>query len=216
MKQKYQIYTILVFVLIAIITTIVVMNRQAIINYFKADNKIEDIVVVKDNVKFANEYTKVGEANIFKYITLDQTINILKTGTGIVFFSFPECPWCQEIAPLLNEVAVPKGINTIYYYNIKEIREKNTEQYQEIVSLLGKYLSKDDSGNKRVFVPDIYFVKNGVIQGHNDGTSKIGNSDTEVDKYYTPEVKKDIKYIINTLIDKVYQTVCADGTTGNC
>ena len=93
-----------------------------------------------DSEKFAKEYTEVGRDNIFVYRTANEIVNILENQTGIVYFGFPECPWCQRYVVMLNEVAKEKEINQIYYYNIKDIRTKNTPAYQEIVGLLDDYL----------------------------------------------------------------------------
>ena len=119
---------------------------------------------VSDAKKFSLDYTEVGEDNIFVYRTDEEIIKILEGGTGIVFFGFPECPWCQAYAPMLNEVAKESGIEEIYYYNIKDIRKANTENYQKIVSILKDYLPKDKVGNERVTVPDVTIVKEGKLQ----------------------------------------------------
>ena len=62
-----------------------------------------------DAVKFAKEYTLVGEDNVFVYRSSDEVITLLKHGTGVVYIGFPECPWCQIYAKYLNEITKENG-----------------------------------------------------------------------------------------------------------
>ena len=53
-----------------------------------------------DNIKFSKEYNSVTKENIFVYKTKEEILNILEHGTGIVYFGYPECPWCMAYVPL--------------------------------------------------------------------------------------------------------------------
>lgn len=162
---------------------------------------------LKDNERFASEYTEVGQNNVFVYRSVDEIIKILEGGTGLVYLGFPDCPWCQAYVPMLNEVAKEEGIEKIYYYNIKDIRSNNTAEYQRIVKLLKNFLSKDDEGNERVFVPDVYAVKEGKILSHNNDTSMV-SSDITPSEYWTDSKKKEIKNVFRNMIEETYSNVC--------
>ncbi len=162
---------------------------------------------IPDNEKFANEYTEVGKNNVFVYRDAEEIIKILEGGTGIVYLGFPECPWCQAYVPMLNEVAKEEGVEKIYYFNIREDRQENTKNYQKIVKLVKNYLMKDDEGNERIFVPNIYAVKNGKILSHNNETSVV-DSDITPSQYWTDSKKSDIKQTFKNMIDEVYSNVC--------
>ena len=136
-----------------------------------------------DNKKFAEEYG-IEEDNVFVYRTGDEIVKILENGTGIVYLGFPECPWCCAYVKYLNKVAKDEGIEKIYYYNILEDRKNNTETYKKIVSLLSDYLLYDEEGNERVFVPDVTFILNGEIIGHDNETSVI-TEDITPEEYWT-------------------------------
>lgn len=158
-----------------------------------------------DNIKFSKEYNSVTKENIFVYKTKEEILNILEHGTGIVYFGYPECPWCMAYVPLLNEIAMNEGIEKIYYYNIKEDRKNNTEFYQKVVNILNDYLDYDQEGKKRVFVPNVTFVKNGEIIFNDNETSLIsGGSPSE---YWTDEKKnlfnEKLRSNINILLDDV-------------
>ena len=103
----------------------------------------------KDNVsidakKFNEEYKLDDEENVFVYRSAEEIIKILENGTGVVYLGFPECPWCTAYVKILNEVAKEEGLEKIYYYNIKEDRDDNTEFYQKVVSILSDYLDYDE------------------------------------------------------------------------
>lgn len=161
-----------------------------------------------DAVKFQKEYTKIDQDNIFVYRDLEDIIDILKHGTGIVYLGFPECPWCQAYVPYLNEVAKKQGFDTIYYYNIKEDREKNTKAYQEVVSILDEHLDYNNEGKKRVFVPDVTFVQEGKIVGHDNETSMISDEDMTPEKYWTKENVKKLKQKLKSYAEKVNPDMC--------
>ena len=141
-----------------------------------------------DAQKFASEYTELTEENVFVYRTSDEIIKILEHGTGIVYLGFPECPWCQRYVVYLNDMAKQEGISKIYYYNIMEDRNDNTEAYQTIISLIGEdNLLYDDEGNSRIYVPDVSYIVDGTIIGHDNTSSVVTEADGEPDDYWTEE-----------------------------
>lgn len=161
-----------------------------------------------DAERFSSEYTKVNEDNLFVYKNSKEIIEILENGTGVVYLGFPECPWCQAYAPYLNEVAKEVGLDKINYLNIKDIREDNTKEYQEIVSLLGDNLLFDEDGNHRIYVPDVTIVKDGVILGHNNETSVVTDEDGTPTEYWTTEKVANLKNELTTMMKKIVPNVC--------
>jgi len=163
---------------------------------------------VSDNIRFYRDYTSVDMNNIYYYATYDEVIEVLTKGTGIVFFGFPACPYCQVYAPVLDEVARERSVDKIYYLNIKDMREQETDEYNRLVEILDKYLETDENGKKRIYVPDAYFVKDGKIVGHNNSMSTL--SGVDVKEYFTEEVRKELKQDIIELTENVYEPICDD------
>ncbi len=159
-----------------------------------------------DAIRFANEYKDISTDNIFVYKTEEQIIDILKNKTGIVYLGFPECIWCHSYVSMLNDVAKQKDIREIYYYDIREARESNTNGYKEIVNLLSDYLYTDDSGKKRILVPDVTFVINGKIMWHDNETCNMATSD--IDAYWTKEKINTFKQKLANKIDEVFEGQC--------
>ena len=188
-KVKYIILGVLLLLIASLVVYFV---------FIKKDNNT-------DNIKFSKEYTSVSKDNVFVYRSKDEIINILEHGTGIVYLGFPECPWCMAYVVLLNEIAKNEGIEKIYYYNIREDRKNNTEFYQKVVSILNDYLNYDEEGKKRIFVPNVTFVKEGKIIFNDNETSLI--SDKVPSEYWTEEKKnlfnEKLRKNINELLDDV-------------
>ena len=165
-----------------------------------------------DAEKFAREYTEVSEDNVFVYRDIDEIIQIMEEGTGVVFLGFPECDWCQAYVKYLDETAKEMGIEEVYYFNIKEDREENTKEYQKIVELLEPRLQKDDEGNERVFVPNVSFHAEGKLVGNNCETSLDTKDLDDPKEYWTKEEVKDLKASLTKYMNRVlpYLTTCTD------
>lgn len=152
-----------------------------------------------DAKKFRGEYKQVSKNNVFVYRTEDEILNILDNGTGVIYFGFPECPWCQAYVPILNDMAHEYGIEEIYYLDVYDMRKENTKSYQDIVSKIREYLFLDDNSNPRIYVPDVYVIRDGVIIGHNNDTSVISSGTPK--EYYTKENTDALKEKIATLFE---------------
>lgn len=161
--------------------------------------------------KFKSEYTNVTSNNPFVYRNVDQIINILEKGTGVVYLGFPECPWCQAYVPYVEEVAKKVGIDKVYYFNIKEDRKNNTEEYQKIVKILDVYLPNDDEGNKRIYVPAIIVVQNGKIIEFDDETSKDTKGYKTPEEYWKNENLDALKTKLEKSFNEIKSTVCKSG-----
>lgn len=145
-----------------------------------------------DAIKFAKEYG-MTEDNIFVYKNAGEIVKILENGTGVVYLGFPECPWCRAYVPILNEIAKENHFDKIYYYNISKDRKENTETYQKIIAILNDHLMYDNEGNKRIYVPDITFMLNGEIIGHDNETSVVTEADGTPEEYWTEQKKDDLR-----------------------
>ncbi len=181
---------------------IIIVILVAIIIFLLVGNKNEEQTVKSDAEKFSEEYTLVDKDNKFRYANIDEVIDTLEDGTGVVYLGFPECKWCQQYTVYLNELAKDRNIPEIMYYNIREDRQGNTKNYQTIVNLLKDYLPEDEEGNPRVYVPAVIFMSNGKILGFDDETAYDTKGYDEPSEYWTKERVDNLKDKLNSYLDK--------------
>jgi len=186
-----------------------------------------------DNVKFKEEYEalngeklhgktaltmNIPEDNNIKYASFDEIMEVLDSGTGVIYFGFPECPWCRNAVPVLIDAAKEMEIDTIYYFNAHEMRDvkelKNDEiittkegskEYYELVEamdeVLEPYEGLEDESIKRLYFPTMVFVMGGkIVDAH------ISTVDSQIDPYkgLTKEEEEELFSIYKEAINKIY------------
>lgn len=206
-KDRKRLIILLVVIILILSFTLVYLNTD-LFKETEVGTAIDN--TVSDNIRFYREYPAVDTQNVYYYSDYDEVVQVLNNGTGIVFFGFPACPYCQVYAPVLDEVAKERGAEKIYYLNIKEMRDKNTDEYKKIVEILSDYLEIDENGEKRLYVPDTYFVKDGKIMGHNNSMSML--KEENANEYFDEEKRKELKDKLIELTEMVYEPVCSDVT----
>ena len=139
-----------------------------------------------DAAKFQAEYPRVAADNRFVYARDVAVLDMLEHGTGVVFLGYPQCPWCQRLSEYVDQAARAEGIATIHYLNIRQARASKNETYQKLVARLAPYLSKDENGQPRIFVPDVTIVKRGSIVWRYK-EEPTGDSAITPDRYWTAE-----------------------------
>ena len=70
-----------------------------------------------------NDYPNIEDKHhVFEEIEINDVLKKLENKKSFyLILGFPECPWCQAIMPVLNDVAKDNKVKTIYYINIKQI-----------------------------------------------------------------------------------------------
>lgn len=142
-------------------------------------------IIEGETDKFIKEYTginsyievKIPSETKIHYVTTSEVLNIVTSGTGIIYFGRPTCPWCRNIIPVLANVA-NKNKMVINYYNPGEVSADDTSNYVLIKEKLSSYLRSDADGNKTFYLPDVYFIKDGKVVGH-----KLGSVASQTDAY---------------------------------
>ena len=170
-----------------VIVCLIIGASWAIISIGNSTNKGQTNQVIED--KFISQYPKVTSGHKFVYAEPAEILDIIDGGDGVVFLGFPECPWCQQLAPIIQEAAQSENIDKIYYLNIKESRANNDEVYQKLVTKLQDYLPKDDDGNSRISVPDVTAYRGGQIVGRFEQEATNDGEQVTPDTYWTSERK---------------------------
>lgn len=72
----------------------------------------------RGGIHIVQEYAELNGAT-----TGEGAAEILKDRTGVLYFGFPECPWCRISMPVMNEVAQAGDIDQIHYVDARELRD---------------------------------------------------------------------------------------------
>ena len=136
---------------------------------------------------FRDQYPKVVEDHRFVISNPEEVLKIIDSGSGMVFLGFPGCPWCQQLAPIVDEAARAEGIDRIYYLNIQQSRADNDETYQKLIDKLKDYLPADEDGNPRISVPDVTAYRNGEVVGRFEQEATAEGEQVTPDTYWTSE-----------------------------
>ena len=173
------------------------------------------------------EYMEVNINNDNKIVYADyKTIFDVLDGTGVIYFGFPECPWCRNAVPILLEAAEESGIKQIYYLNNHDDRDtkvlkdgevitenEGTSNYNKLLEKLGDkasvYEGLEDKAIKRLYYPTVVFVKNGEITDYIEGTVESQEDPyTALTKDQRQELKDKYKSAINNLLSCDQDSKC--------
>lgn len=217
---------VLFLVLMASVISILSIN-------LKREEPISDALKFKEEYEQLNgqinannkEYlsVEIDEENPIKYATYEEVVKLLEQGTGVIYFGFPECPWCRNAVPVLIDAANELQIEEIYYYNALPIRDKKeldengnivttqegTKEYYKLVELMNEHLPVYDGLNdetiKRLYFPTVVFVKEGQIIN-----TQVSTLDTQENPYValSEQQYNELKQIYTKSLNDVYDILC--------
>lgn len=222
--MKKVLYILIVFLLVFIVYGCA-YETDAV--RFEKEYETHNGKTFSDNLKYLE--VDIGDENPIVYATADEIVELLESGTGVIYFGYPECPWCRNAVPVLLDAAEEVGVSKIYYMNMKEQRDElvvdengniiakdtGTSDYKKLLTALDEvlddYIIKDEEGNeyntgeKRIYVPLVVFVKNGEIVGtHMDTVSSQTNPFVEL----TDEQEDELEQIYANLMIQSLDNVC--------
>ena len=196
-------------IIISIITVLIIIGTIFVVNIINT-NKFKKEYESLNGKKAENgqPYLKltIDKENPIVYSNYKEIFDILD-GTGIIYFGFPECPWCRNAVPVLLDAAEEVGIEKIYYMNnledrdVKELKDgkivttkKGTSNYYKLLEKLKDkasiYKGLNDDSIKRLYYPTVIAVKNGEIID-----TIVGTVDSQIDPYIpmTKKQKRELK-----------------------
>jgi len=233
-KDKKILLGIIGIILIAAIVIIVLVVRE--------NNKIE---YRKDALRFEEEYEAlnnkgndyndkkyleldISKENIIEYATEEEIVEILEDGDGVIYFGFPNCPWCRAMINPLLETAKDNNVKKVYYLNILELRDsyevedkkvlrtkEGSDSYYKILDELSEYLTDYSitdvkgkeyaTGVKRLYAPTVVMVKDGEVKAfHEDVVESLEDPYAGLNE----EQDKELRTIFNDMITKYQGNVC--------
>lgn len=129
---------------------------------FKEEYERYNGVLGADGEPLAELY--IRQNNRVEYASFGRLIDRIDSGTGVIFFSSPACPWSRQILPTLLNALNYQGVGALYY-NIDYDRAAQNQNYLIILDRLHDYLPADDFDPelRQVTTPHIFVVRDGVI-----------------------------------------------------
>ncbi|MBP3891338.1 MAG: hypothetical protein J6D29_04120 [Solobacterium sp.] len=128
-------------------------------------------------------------------VTAEESIRMFtEKGTGILYFGYVGCPWCERAVVELNKVAKENHIK-VYYIDVRA--QSFTE---EVYYKLDPYISSIyDNGAFKV--PEVVAIKEGEIVGHH--LALVEGFHPEGDNQMNDEQKAELDQIYLELIEAV-------------
>ena len=182
----------------------------------------------KDSVKFKKEYESynnvtwkdgtvsgkyleldINRKNPIVYLNDDTIIDAMKSESKIIYFGFPDCNWCRNMAPVLIKAAEDNGIEKLYYYPFRDLRnryekgDKKAEQvYDEIVKMMDKHVTTTfdegkKKGQKKITAPTVVVTNKGKVISYHKNTV---DSHTNYSKKLTEKQKNELYKIYEDMI----------------
>lgn len=147
-------------------------------------------------------YDWIGE-NIadFREITFAESIRMFEEkGSGILYYGYNDCPFCERAVPMLNEAALETEI-PVYYIDIYGPEQPSRDQFDTLLEYIDETLIEQEDGSKGFFVPLIIGVKNGEITGSHVALVS-GFSIEDETSQMNDEQKQELKNIYLDIIRK--------------
>lgn len=113
------------------------------------------------------------EEHQFIQVDMEEALSVFDNKeSAILYFGYPDCPWCIEAVPLMNEAAKETQQHILYIRTRDENKELlyTKEQKQEVISKLSDYMEKNEDGEYELYVPFVVVVKDGKAISANIGT----------------------------------------------
>lgn len=231
-KNKLLIGGITGIVLITIFASYFIysyFNNDAL-KFKKSYESLNGTVRESDGMNYND--VEIPKDNTVKYVNAKEAVDIIKNKEGVIYFGANWCPWCRNAVEVLIDVAKKSGNKTIYYLdmdtakNTWEIKdgkavktESEKEGYYELLDVLkdelSDYVLKDkdgnsyDTGEKRIYMPFVIAVKDGIVKERQRGTVSLDENQTKYDKLTTSQ-KTDLTGKYENLFKSIDSGVCGE------
>ncbi len=144
----------------------------------------------------------------FEQITMKESLRLYEEGgTGIIFYSYDTCPWCNRAVPVLNQAAKELGVKS-YYVDVyePEVTEDLVQQlFTDVDEILSHEKSEKTGNIEPVFyTPEVIAVKDGKIVSHHTAlvdSFELQDEDDQMSEEENEELKKIYQDMIRSIAD---------------
>lgn len=176
MSKKQKLILFIVVLIIGVVS-FVILKPETMAYRFKKEYESLNGKQTDTGKKYLDVKIKNHESII--YADYSRVFEILNS-SGVIYFGFPECPWCRNVVSVLLDAASETGVNKIYYMNNRgdrdiqslkdgkiSIEQAGTDNYYKLLKKLGDkasvYEGLNDDSIKRLYFPTVVIVKDGKV-----------------------------------------------------
>lgn len=223
MKKKEKILILGIFFLVVALLGVLFIIKSNSTDGAKFKREYEKLNNTKSG---ANTYQdlKIPKKNKIKYISIEEAIDVIQNKKGLIYFGFPNCPWCRGIVPTLIDTVEKSYLENLYYVDMTDKRdiyeleddtpikkEEGSEDYKNLLDVLDnhleEYVIKDKNGleypvgEKRLYVPLVIAVKDGFVVDSHSGSVDLEENKTPYDSLNETQLSE-LEAIFTRMIDK--------------
>ncbi len=204
--------TILLLTLVIILTGC--SDKEDVSDSLKFKQEYESLNGQKDDDGLSYSMVEISSDCKVKYMTKDKITEVLTNGTHVVYFGWPTCPYCRLAVPILLETIEEYSGISMYYYDIKELRDayvkdpssEDGQLYSEISKIISfsecdlSSIDAFEDGTLKLAASIMYFIKDGEIIGYHRGTVE---SHLNAYEPLEEDQKEELKDIYRSYLDEM-------------
>lgn len=136
----------------------------------------------------------------FTPLDFESAISFFEEGkSGVLYFGFHDCPWCEDVVPLLYDAASQEDVE-VYYVETRDLERNRLytdEQKERIIPYIGDYMSDNEKGELTLYVPLVLSVEDGkVSMGHQGTVEGHQAKEREMTDEENAQVREDLEKIV--------------------
>lgn len=141
------------------------INQDSTNSIQKIDVSTLNILDLNATTADMSDYTLLTDTqHVFKQITMEESLRLFdEKGSGVLFYGYKQCGFCQQAVPVLNNAARQMGVD-VYYVDVKSQEGNSSEIFEQLINRVEDHLA-EENGQKMFYVPQIFVIKDGEIVG---------------------------------------------------
>ena len=142
-----------------------------------------------------------GEKGVYNEVSLRESVRLFaENGTGVIYYGYVGCPWCERAIPELNKVMVELNL-PVYYVDASH---RDDEAYDALLPYVQDDL-REEEGEPVFYVPYVVGVKNGkIVKSQIALVSDYSNKDTsDPTDQMNDSQKKELQDIYRSIFESV-------------
>ncbi len=169
-----------------------------------AEKEEEQKAVITNDVLFNSKPADLSnyqflpeETGDFEEITFREALRFFtEEGSGILYFGYDTCYWCNRAIPELNTVVMEYGV-PVYYVDTHG--NFTMEEVEALLPYIEETFITNKDGEPEFFVPEVIGIKKGKITGSHISLVKSFNGTKEEDQLTDAE-KEELREFYREII----------------